>query len=562
MLNSDYALVVNQRTHHTEDRLNGIKELTIISGNSEILTKVPDNFDRDTHTQKINIDGSSFMLHNHKIINFNGEHIGHYLTIIDLSSLRNKQNSFIVYLCVITGIVILISVAVLYSGFDRILTRIENMSFELEKNVNRRTKELNDENKILKIENLELKEKYNEFLYMFENHKYIMALIDSATGNIIYANKAALDFLNTDDTENTLNIKSVIPVNEDYLIEKLKIASVEGFSNFETKFTDSEGNMYDFCIEGSPVEFKDKKLVFAVCRDITKDKKERENRIEIAEVLNHELATEKARRKELESILSHQAKMSALGEMLESIIHQWRQPLTAISLLMQDIEDTIQTEGKIGHDYLMGLSKEAMDQLTYMNTTIDDFRNFAKPSEDLSFFNPAEAITNISKMLIKQLIQSGIELNLKFKNIHNEVLQISNADHNSLYVPRDYSSTCKIEGYENEFKQTFLNILNNAKEALQAAQKKNGYFKGIIDINAYCDNNDIVIEISDNAGGIPQEILQDIFEPYFTTKENSGTGIGLYISKTIVEKHMKGKLTAENNDKGALFKIRLPLKLD
>jgi signal transduction histidine kinase len=165
-----------------------------------------------------------------------------------------------------------------------------------------------------------------------------------------------------------------------------------------------------------------------------------------------------------------------------------------------------------------------------MSKTIDDFRDFFKPNKLKESFN------------ISQTIKNTIELIEASYNNNNITLQ-TNLD-----------KEISIEGYSSEFSQVILNILSNAKDALIENKTENR----TVTISAFSNNDQAVITIEDNAGGIPEKIINRIFDPYFTTKEEGkGTGIGLYMSKTIVETNMGGKLEVSNNDKGALFTIVL-----
>lgn len=238
--------------------------------------------------------------------------------------------------------------------------------------------------------------------------------------------------------------------------------------------------------------------------------------------------------REKDSMLAQQSKMAAMGEMLENIAHQWRQPLSSIS--------TLSTGVKIRYEY-GGIEKEellhAMDSITtttkYLSQTIDDFRDYFNPHKEATYFN-IEDIFNKALDLLE--VQFNLK-NIKFIKNLNEVY---------------------IYGFENEFLQVIINILNNAKDEFDRKELEDRYI--FIDIEK--KDNQVKISIKDNAGGIDEKIINKIFEPYFTTKfKSQGTGIGLYMSKEIIEKHMKGKILVSNKEfiyeekahKGALFEI-------
>ena len=240
-----------------------------------------------------------------------------------------------------------------------------------------------------------------------------------------------------------------------------------------------------------------------------------------------------------EKILNHQSKMAAMGEMLENIAHQWRQPLSLIS--------TAATGAKIKKDFGTLSDNdfyETMDMINnstqHLSTTIDDFRNFFNNDKNASTFN-------INKPIEKVL--SLINSKLRNRDIH----VIKNT--------QDVEVTALI----NEFIQVLINILNNSLDAFEEQNLE----KKFIFLDLYKENNSLVLIIKDNAGGIKEELLGRIFEPYFTTKHKSqGTGIGLYMSMEIIKKHMNGDINVSNEEyiydnikcKGAQFKIELPIK--
>ncbi len=171
-----------------------------------------------------------------------------------------------------------------------------------------------------------------------------------------------------------------------------------------------------------------------------------------------------------------------------------------------------------------------MNQVTYMTNTINDFQKFIMPSNKEIEFNIKEAIESMLQI---------VHHNMKYNNIKI-----------SLYIKED--TKLEVYGYKNEFMQSCLNIVNNAKDALLSKDYKNRR----IDIKLFNEKNWLIIKIKDNAGGIKKKNMNKIFEPYFTTKDN-GHGIGLYMTKVIIEDKMKGKIFVENVEEGAMFTIKL-----
>ena len=224
--------------------------------------------------------------------------------------------------------------------------------------------------------------------------------------------------------------------------------------------------------------------------------------------------------REKEKLLQTQSKLAAMGEMIGAIAHQWRQPLNVLGLNTQLlIEDYL--DGKIDEKYLENYEEKQMKIINFMSKTIDDFRNFFKVDKEKEKFSIKKAIEDVIEIVSAQLKNHNIEVILNGNDF-------------------------EINGYPSEFKQVILNVINNAKDAILANNIQNG--KIIITLK------EKYISIEDNAGGIPDEIKNRIFEPYFTTKEN-GTGIGLYMSKQIINQ-MGGDIEVTNTKQGAKFIIR------
>jgi PAS domain S-box-containing protein len=232
---------------------------------------------------------------------------------------------------------------------------------------------------------------------------------------------------------------------------------------------------------------------------------------------------------EKDQLLMHQSRQAAMGEMINNIAHQWRQPLNTVALTIQDLLVTYE-EGECSCEYVDETVKQIMNQVLHMSQTIDDFRNFLKPDQEIKQFNLRETVK-------KTLILVGDSF--KSQNIKTDA-----EAHEDLIVT----------GYQNEYCQVLLNILNNARDVLT----ERNIVSPRIKIKLFREGYRNVTTISDNAGGIPDAIIDRIFEPYFTTKDaDKGTGIGLYMSKSIIEKRMNGKISVRNTDQGAEFRIEV-----
>jgi len=252
------------------------------------------------------------------------------------------------------------------------------------------------------------------------------------------------------------------------------------------------------------------------------------------ERLNRDLAAqvreevEKNRRKDF--VLMHQSRLAAMGEMIGNIAHQWRQPLNTLSILITNVEDALLL-GPLDPQELADQFIKGRDIITRMSSTIDDFRRFFKPDKQLERFLPARAIRNALALVEASLAQAQVTLHFQEPTEPMETL-----------------------GYANEYAQVILIMLVNAKEAI----REWGIKDGRVDISLREEGSELVVRIQDNGGGIPEEVLARIFEPYFTTKGAQGTGIGLYMAKLIIEDHMSGQVLARNCEAGAEIEIRTP----
>lgn len=243
--------------------------------------------------------------------------------------------------------------------------------------------------------------------------------------------------------------------------------------------------------------------------------------------LEHRVLEEVAKNREKEYMLLQQGRLAAMGEMIGNIAHQWRQPLNTLGLLIQDLSHA-ERYGEMNKEYLDRSVEEAMKTINFMSRTIDDFRNFFMPDKEKTLFSLREVLNTT--------------LSLVGDSFRNNNIKIE------LYIQDDADT----EGYPNEYSHVLLNILTNAKDILleRCIEAPN------VIIKQFCENGRSVITVTDNAGGVREDVLDKIFDPYFTTK-NQGTGIGLYMSKVIIEKNMGGKLTVRNTGNGAEFRIEV-----
>lgn len=265
--------------------------------------------------------------------------------------------------------------------------------------------------------------------------------------------------------------------------------------------------------------------IVMITSDITEDIKYQDD---LKRRINQEV---KKRTKQYE-IMCHQSRLASMGEMIEAIAHQWRQPLNSLSIIIQGLRHLSNSES-FDFKLLNEIENEMINKINFMSETIDDFSNFFKTSKEKRYFNLLDSVKDTIRLVDIQLKNENIKLTI---NIEDGV-------------------NLEFFGLENEFRQALLNIIDNSLDVLASKKQHNSF----INIDIAQNENFIELNISDNAGGISSKNLQKIFKPYFTTKKE-GNGIGLYMSKMIIEQNMKGNLSVRNSQNGAVFTISLKSK--
>ena len=245
--------------------------------------------------------------------------------------------------------------------------------------------------------------------------------------------------------------------------------------------------------------------------------------------LEFKIQEEINKRLEQEQILIQQSKLASMGEMIGNIAHQWRQPLAQISAIHMNMKVTYDFD-KFTKEYMESKIKEANKLTAYMSQTISDFQNFFKPQGEKEVFSIEKACRDAYFILESSLKAHGIEV--------------------IFHITQDVT----INGYKTEYSQVILNLLSNAKDILIERQIKNPK----IELEIKDGNYFALVKIKDNAGGVDASIIDKIFEPYFTTRhQTQGTGIGLYMSKNIIERNMHGYINVVNVEDGALFTVKV-----
>lgn len=231
--------------------------------------------------------------------------------------------------------------------------------------------------------------------------------------------------------------------------------------------------------------------------------------------------------KKKDELLVQQSKLASMGEMINNIAHQWRQPLSNLSFINMDLKMAIKTDD-INNKYLSNIIADSSSQIDFMSKTLDNFKGFYQPHRNKESFYLSHAVKKAIDIINPTLKEEKVSLNFIIKKDK------------------------KINSYENEYIQIILNLLSNAKDALVIRHIKDAKINIILNVNK---NHENIISISDNAKGIEEKIIEKIFDPYFTTKAKN-SGIGLYMSKIIASSHLNAQIKVYNTDIGACFELK------
>jgi PAS domain S-box-containing protein len=347
----------------------------------------------------------------------------------------------------------------------------------------------------------------------------VSIIITDINGNIEYVNPWFCDLTGYSLEEviglNPNILKSNYHTNEDYTELWNKIKNNKVWSGI---FKNIKKNGDEFCESSiiAPVSDKDGEIInfLSIKQEITEQVH-----------LKEKLASK-------EDIIIAQSQHAAMGEMIGMIAHQWRQPLGVISMGANNLLIDIDLD-EVNEKSIIEEAQSIIKQTDHLSKTIDDFRNFFRPNKEVEEVAIEWIVNEAKKIMGKSLEHKQIRLSIYNKKSHI------------------------VHTYSRELLQVFINIFKNAEEALVENREKDRF----ISIDITSDKENVIVTISDNGGGIDKVILNKIFNPYFSTKdEKTGTGLGLYMSKTIVEKHLKGTINVYNVKHGACFEIEIPLQ--
>lgn len=428
--------------------------------------------------------------------------------------------------------------------------------FLLRAEIRRKTNELIIKNKELQVEieereraQSELRENQEKYSTLF-NTSYNPIAIISEDGSIVDVNGEMVSQFGF-EREELLKMFIEMLVTKDYVhrVQEIinKMTKTKKWS-FELDFVKSWGDVFNAEISASRLEIAGQTFIQLVIMDVTSRKKASELLNRRQEYLENKVEQEVHRRRQNERLMMQQSKMAAMGQMMSAIAHQWRQPLNTIAIYIQDFEDSYKHD-ELDESYLSELVTLSMKQINFMSKTIDDFKNFFKPDKDEKVFEVCRETISAIALLGVQLVKNNVDLIL---NCNGQKVFFSEAEE---MICNDKKCTF-VKGFPNEYKQVLLNLVQNARDAIEErfGEKTNG----VIEVGVEELDSSVIIYVMDNGPGIPDDVAERVFEPYFTTKEEGkGTGVGLYMSKIIIEQNMKGRLYFEKLEDGTKFIIEI-----
>ena len=388
----------------------------------------------------------------------------------------------------------------------------------------------------------------------FLDHDLYKAIIDSTREgfwlldenlNIIGVNNAFGQMLEYSETEligkKPYELFALVNEQQSFCEEQASSAHTSEQRSYELTFVSKTGKEIHTIVNATTLEVPVGLLrTFAFITDISEQKRLEQTLITQQYNIN-ELNTDLAQRVEAEvianrkkdHIMYQQARLASMGEMIANIAHQWRQPLNIIALIMQEFYISGQL-GTLDREKIEKEYARANSVLQYMSNTIDDFRTFFKHNDEGELFEIKTAIDSVLTLISKTM------------------------EHNHITINVEIEDDLKVFGHKNEFVQALINLLNNAREAIMSQELESGY----INITARSDGEMIHVRVQDNGGGIAVDDIEQIFEPYFTTKhQTQGTGLGLYMTHQIIVNNMNGSIHAENSGDGTCFCMELPQKM-
>ena len=458
---------------------------------------------------------------------FLGRKVGQFLFVRDITEINDWYRNFFIRTAIMSALFIFMMIFVLRKGFVDIVG-------ELEENYMVLLDELKDS-----------EERYKSYI----NHAPLGIFIADEHGRYVDVNPVACELTGYDKSE--LLSMRIPDLWADESLENGNIAVKNLLENgsISTAIKFKRKDFSEFYMNVSAVKLSNG-LLIGFTQDITKSV-EMENELKnLNRELSKKVKEEIDKRRKHEQLLQEQKKFADMGQMVSAIAHQWRQPLNALGLHIQDIYDSYEF-GELDEEHMKKFEESGMKLIRHMSSTVDDFRDFFIPDKEKKRFSVVDSISDMLQLIKVQLSSRDIEVNVACDCNTGEDCDCSVGG--GCAIPQ----MC-VDALPGEFKQALMNLIYNAVDSIQENKIRNNIEKGRLDINVKRSGELIIIKIRDNGIGIPEDVMPRIFEPYFTTKEEGkGTGIGLYMSKIVFEKQMKGSIRAVNLDVGCEFEIVL-----
>ncbi len=518
------------------------KEFNVFESKNQLFKNISQMIKSGSEVENLNIDGKNYIVFQTKI------ELADSILILYVDEEKILKTSIAMEekFRIIMVLFLIMFILVLFIRYKKALKEYENISDNIVKPIlllSKLSKDITKNNNILipKTDIVEIDELSNNFINMIgelkskttkleefnetlvfeianatnelqDKNKYMQTLLDTTMEavtlydenyNLVEVNKVGLDIFGYDSSEDIIgvNVFNFIPKEEQY---KAKASlSQSSILPYEINLYKKDKSIIPTLVKGSNIILDNKKYRVITVVDLTEIK---------------------AKDKQL----LQQSKQAQMGEMISMIAHQWRQPLNAISASSINLS-LMSSMGMLEDSKIQEDSEFIQNQCQKMSATIETFMNFVKPSKELREFNLLHSLNTVLSLIGTQLKNKNIEVNIY-----------------------ELDKNISIHGHEDLIEQVIVNLLANARDALEEVAIENKF----INITIEFKENNPTIKIEDNAGGIPQDIQEKIFNPYFTTKEQGkGTGLGLYMSKDIMKKSFGGDLVYNTTKEGSCFEM-------
>ncbi|QAR34410.1 PAS domain S-box protein [Geovibrio thiophilus] len=503
----------------------------IFNTSPELFEKIYGKLNGSGFPELLKVDGRIFFLiSDMQITEFSGENTGIFLFALDVTEEIKWVRAYLYKSAAATAFIVILILFIIRKGFREMIGGLERKYARTIK---------------------ELERKEAQCRGYIVNAPLAVFVTDSNL-NLLETNPAAEELTGYSDPEMMLmNFISLFHYESPETKEAIRKSLTET-GRLSGMYTFRTANGKRIQVQADAASLPSHRLNIIFCRDVTEEnslKIDLERAYAELEDMNRHLTVkveeEIEKRQKTEKHLEQQKKFSDMGQMINAIAHQWRQPLNALGIYIQDTAERIKEKVLTEKD-LSEFESVSMMLISQMSDTIDNFRSFFLPSKEQEKFNVAEETAYLLRMLSAQM--SSKNINLTYTCDCDGEKRSCMDDYSMPVCGAAYVSAF---GYVGEFRQALMNIVSNAIYAVEEKSLTEKKLKGMINIELSCYNGIIKLNVKDNGTGIANETLSKVFDPYYTTKpQGRGTGIGLYVTKLLIEKHMGGKIRIYNNPEG------------